>query len=1330
MFAEELKGNVSRKRAEENKGLRKKIKEQQLKQEKVKAASAVATANSVNSSSAEGVTTSSSAFVSPSNGLVTTPVFSASKPPDVGAAGAVKAASAVERANEQRLLRAETALQRKSAVKIQSIYRSHHSNVRLATEQKNLLCKRLSDMATLRVILQKKMVVTEYVPPPATTTSLMQQFAFISSTIPYKNRCARIDPTPHIDLWERLLEFCLLPSLVSKDDNLNPFLVWTETSHGQRRCEDVIRLALLAVVSNRLSIDGMKSTLQFLRLLILKQENTAREERAFQPRSNLVLHFRKLLLGRTSTVFPVAPDPVKIFPFSIRGSSLDLIAILRYYLMFVVAGPRPIPADVVDLREKIVSEPKKIKAGNLTLLVLDAVECTMSDTERDLLRTRFVLEILTVPLFPWKIPSDCFNHLVARSKDERKIPLINLLEALVDLYAEDLSNGLIGKHLPDDEMPLKMCPATKSQCLLANLVQLVQAAPSINTSDANTLNPEAGALCFSVIGTLLDNVPLGTFSSRDSVVEWVMDGKGVHTPIVLSPIILDQCRLIVLDSFVRRIFNCSIDLNALDTQNVLSQRNEKDLKHEKDLLEEGASSAALLAAKEARVDRTEGFWNSSKWARKLTTKVTSLLAGENPSKKKSDNGHFALHNTTSVSRKLASGNADACHAIPVHPQGASPNQLKQRHYSPDFFFAVCRTYAILVARWGGDGHSDMVKRAAAKTSDGSEIKVASSKPEPCVLALLNVLCFSTPIVQAAWGVIQSNDTIISEVYSIIDASKGKTLIRGLNIRPVYGVISPTRAIKRGFGASLLYLFTCTLSHVLIITDDVEIHDMNKPLPVHQLRRCIQALKKLLYRACCLDGTSVMIESNYFGLALIASSSKTMRDLYDRSSRRPLCVPKLWLVSGLLEDELKRCRSHSDYVQLLSLPVLRVSPFLVSFKRRLKLFERIITTNRIDVQGVNDGNPFNSNPLKPGIPVRIARGRLLEDGLATMNHLGTNMRLRIAVQYVNEAGARETGIDAGGLFKEFWTDLSAIAFDPNYALFKVAEGAGNCLYPNPSSGAAHGSDHIILFEFLGRILGKALYEGITIHPRFAHFFLSFLRGDYNFLHMLPDLSTIDPQLYNNLMFLKTYDGDAEDLCLTFTVTIDDFGGTTEIPLIPNGSNVEVNNTNKQRYIGLVAKYYVFDRVKEQSEAFTKGLWDVIDRSWLRLFNEPELQVLISGASEKIDVDDMRAHTKYAGGYTSIDRTISRFWSVVGSLSEKQQAELLRFVTSCERPPPLGFSSMNPPFTIQRVGILRDGDLLPTSSTCFNTLKLPTYSSEKVMKDRLLYAIQSGAGFELT
>ena len=563
-------------------------------------------------------------------------------------------------------------------------------------------------------------------------------------------------------------------------------------------------------------------------------------------------------------------------------------------------------------------------------------------------------------------------------------------------------------------------------------------------------------------------------------------------------------------------------------------------------------------------------------------------------------------------------------------------------------------------------------------------------------------------------------------------SHRKPAVRLLTVSPDWTKRSVDTASD---GSTVLFVFLSCLVHTLIITDDVEIHELEKPLPIHQLRRCIQLLKKLLYRACCVDtgtGKPSSSPSKAFGLALISSATNAMRDLYDRSSRRPLCVSKVWLVDDLLDRDIRRCKTHSEYEALIFTPVLRLCPFLVSFKRRLKLFERIVTTNRIDIQGQHSNNPFAlDSGLKPGIPVRIMRGRVLEDGLATMNNLGKNMRQRIVVHYLNEAGTQEIGIDVGGLFKEFWTDLTALAFNQNYALFKATEGADHCLYPNPSSEAAHGATHITLFEFLGRILGKALYEGITIQPQFAHFFLSFMRGDYNFFHMLPDLSTMDAQLYNNLMFLKTYDGDAEDLCLIFTVANTDFGNNREIPLISNGANVEVTNKNKQFYIEAVAKHHLYDRLRVQSEAFTKGLWEVIDKAWLQMFNEPELQVLISGPVDGgVDVADMRSNTRYAGGFTGIERTVNRFWSVLESMNREQQAAVLRFVTSCERPPPLGFASMNPPFTIHRVGILRDSDKLPTASTCFNTLKLPTYSSEKVLKQRLLYAVESGAGFELT
>jgi ubiquitin-protein ligase E3 C len=130
----------------------------------------------------------------------------------------------------------------------------------------------------------------------------------------------------------------------------------------------------------------------------------------------------------------------------------------------------------------------------------------------------------------------------------------------------------------------------------------------------------------------------------------------------------------------------------------------------------------------------------------------------------------------------------------------------------------------------------------------------------------------------------------------------------------------------------------------------------------------------------------------------------------------------------------------------------------------------------------------------------------------------------------------------------------------------------------------------------------------------------------------------------------------------------------------------------------------------------------------MFSESELQLLISGEDKPLDVKDLRKHTKLKGFY-STSSTVRRFWRILERLDMSLQKQLLRFVTSCERAPRLGFASLNPPFCIQCVSISRDDDRLPSSATCFNTLKLPTYSSEKVMREKLICAITSGTGFEL-
>jgi len=1184
MFAEELTGSATRKRQDEARARRRQLlKEKQKKEAAAKNATDDVAASTASVSTAAATTTAATVISGATVDVTLSSPLLDNSPPTTEFSGK---SAAVANAARQRQLRQTNQLQTKSSQKIQSFYRAYRSNRDLLNHYSRLLTKTCQDLGKLKSLLNKKNPDSPFVPPPATTTALVRQLFFLTHRIPYHRKITTttaaaaavacnntksddIQLRNHRGLYsnvQQILELCVIPGLQSQDDNMNPLLPWLEEStQGTYRLKRFMRICLKVATTPNAVVSCVSAVGQFLSLTLnLNQQHPLTST----AKSIIVPRCQSWLLVDASKLTPTDIDKQ-----TSEEMTMDLFQTLRHLLLFTIGGAQPIPPTSITLRERCISANERAHADVFFQLVVQCVTQTNVHTDqRRQLEARFVAEILSVPLLTWKLSSQSIAKLLsttilpghstlARSSSGQIILLVSMVASFIELNKQSLSEVDIGLLLPVVDLPMTQCPATNTQVLLANLVALGRVCPALNGSDRSKVDFLSAATFYQFLATLLDVVPLGTYLSRDSAVEWVTDGKGHHTAVVLSPVILDQCKVLLVESFVRNLFGCAIDSGLLKTESILASKNEKDKKHEADLRETAGATAASMAAQEARVERKR--WLTSKWAGKLKKGMTEILTSSKADPREKTNygevGNGMLIETSSMSKQLASGATVVKQASTESP--CRENSAKAgAPYSPVLLFALTRAYTTVLARWGGGGKDDIVSRSESRKND-----IATSRPDPRALALLNVLCFSTEVVRTSWGLIQGDKDLASELSAnVIDRSRSS--IRSLAVRPSFTTYKDGR--MENDAAVLLYMFVATLSHTLIITDDAEIYEFDKPLPIHQLRRCIQLLKKFLCRACNVGGGALVDKTtNPFGLSLVSSSAKVMRDLYDRSSRKPLCVPKLWLVEDLMVKEIGACKTHADYVALLSKPVLRVCPFLVAFKRRLKLFERIVTTSRIEEQGENSPNPFHSNPLKPGIPVQIMRGRVLEDGLATLNKLGPNLRHRINVQYLNEAGARESGIDAGGLFKEFWTDLCAIAFNPNYALFRVTDDDQNCMYPNPSSGAAHGRDtHIILFEFLGRILGKAMYEGITISPQFSHFFLSFLRGDYNYLHMLPDLSSVDAQLYNNLMFLKTFDGDAEDLCLTFSISNDDFGGNREIDLIPNGSNVEVTNSNKLRYIG--------------------------------------------------------------------------------------------------------------------------------------------------------------------
>jgi len=464
----------------------------------------------------------------------------------------------------------------------------------------------------------------------------------------------------------------------------------------------------------------------------------------------------------------------------------------------------------------------------------------------------------------------------------------------------------------------------------------------------------------------------------------------------------------------------------------------------------------------------------------------------------------------------------------------------------------------------------------------------------------------------------------------------------------------------------LPLAALCFSHLLLVVDEAELYDddaRSAPLPRAALERFVQRCNAFL------DAPAANGEAARFRVA------RALAQLYDMHSRRPLIRPEAWLVAGK------------------SMPA-DPAWWAVPFSVRARFTVDAIARARAAVQA--EGEP-------PAYRLQVRRKTVLEDAVRFFARADVDLRKRVYVEFVNDLGAREAGIDARGLFKEFLNLAAETAFDPKRGLFAVASDGDGALFPSPSAQALH-ADAEALMTFAGKLLGKAVFEGVTLQPQLSFFLLAKLLRK---LPCLADLRTLDRELFRNMIFLKQFDGDFADLGLSFVASVggDGLRPLREVELVPGGARIAVTRANRFRFVNALAHFKLNVEGKLLCDALVRGFYSVVQPEWVAHFSERELQVLLSGKAGGVDVADLRRNTRYAGGYsdTALSPVVQWFWDVCErDMGDKDREALLRFTTSCDRPPVLGFAELNPRFTIQRVAA--DVNRLPTSSTCFNTLKL--------------------------
>eukprot|EP01120_Amphizonella_sp_Union-15-10_P000674 TRINITY_DN1070_c0_g2_i1.p1 TRINITY_DN1070_c0_g2~~TRINITY_DN1070_c0_g2_i1.p1 ORF type:complete len:451 (+),score=83.38 TRINITY_DN1070_c0_g2_i1:72-1424(+) len=357
------------------------------------------------------------------------------------------------------------------------------------------------------------------------------------------------------------------------------------------------------------------------------------------------------------------------------------------------------------------------------------------------------------------------------------------------------------------------------------------------------------------------------------------------------------------------------------------------------------------------------------------------------------------------------------------------------------------------------------------------------------------------------------------------------------------------------------------------------------------------------------------------------------------------------------------------------------------------------------------NLQDSGPLE----IAVRRDHLLEDSMGFLYFDTLTLTRRLHIKFEGE-----TGLDYGGMSREWFLELSKELLKPSLRLFKKV---GYSYIVDPSS---HENErHLELFEFLGTIMGMAIYHGHLLHGYLnVTFFKCLLNPDQL---TVDDLIFYDENIYKSMKQILECE-NVDDLCLTFSLTEEVAGEVREVELKIGGSQIDVTRENKAEFVQLCVEHYLGNN-KEQMSEILKGFEKFVSLDMISMFTPEEMSVLLGGSAE-IDLEDLINNTEYPGDINSQSLVVKWFWEVVRGMSQKELKRLLHFVTGTTKVPIGGFAHLygsNGPQKFTIINSKRSG--LPSAHSCFNRLELPEYPSQDRLKNSLLYAINETQGFGL-
>ncbi|KAI6089032.1 hypothetical protein F4821DRAFT_276585 [Hypoxylon rubiginosum] len=369
-------------------------------------------------------------------------------------------------------------------------------------------------------------------------------------------------------------------------------------------------------------------------------------------------------------------------------------------------------------------------------------------------------------------------------------------------------------------------------------------------------------------------------------------------------------------------------------------------------------------------------------------------------------------------------------------------------------------------------------------------------------------------------------------------------------------------------------------------------------------------------------------------------------------------------------------------------------------------------------------------------LNVRRDCLVEDSLKKVSEVvgsgSEEIKKGLRIEFQGEEG-----VDGGGLRKEWFLLLVREVFNPDHGLFVYDDDSRVCYF---NSNTFETSDQFFL---VGVVLGLAIYNSTILDvalPPFAFRKLlasappiaggapAHSRPTMNYT--LDDLAEFRPALARGLRQMLDFEGDVQStFCLDFVIEVERYGTRIRVPLCPGGETKMVTNANRREYVDLYVRYLLDTSVSRQFEPFKRGFFTVCAGNALTLFRPEEIELLIRGSDEPLDITALRGVAIYTGWSRGVnperEPTVQWFWDTFQRASPVGQRRLLSFITGSDRIPAMGAASL-----VIRINLIGDDEgRFPSARTCFNVLSLYRCASRARLEDSLWRAVNESEGFGL-